>query len=35
MMKKEEHALLIFEQEIYIRIYGPKYENEEWKSRTE
>jgi hypothetical protein len=26
-------ALLVFERKIF-RIYGPKYENEEWKSRT-
>jgi hypothetical protein len=23
-----------FERKIYRRIYGPKYENGEWKSRT-
>jgi len=34
MMKKEEQALLIFERKIFRRIYGPKYENGEWKSRT-
>jgi hypothetical protein len=33
-MKKEEKALLIFERKIFRRIYGPKYENGEWKSRT-
>jgi hypothetical protein len=33
-MKKEEQALLIFERKIFRRIYGPKYENGEWKSRT-
>jgi hypothetical protein len=31
MTKKEEQALLIFEGKIYRRIYGPKYENGEWK----
>jgi hypothetical protein len=34
MRRKEEQALLIFEREIYRRICGPKYENGEWKSRT-
>jgi hypothetical protein len=34
MTKKEEHALLIFERKIFRRIYGPKYEDGEWKSRT-
>jgi len=33
MTKKEKQALLIFERKIFRRIYGPKYENEEWKSR--
>jgi len=33
-LKKEEQALLIFEGKIFRRIYGPKYENGEWKSRT-
>jgi len=32
--KKEEQAVLIFERKIYRRIYGPKYENGDWKSRT-
>jgi len=32
--KKEEQAVLIFERKILRRIYGPKYENGEWKSRT-
>jgi hypothetical protein len=35
MTKKEEEALLIFERKIFRRIYGPKYENGEWKSRTD
>ena len=34
MTKKEEQALLIFQRKIFRRIYGPKYENGEWKSRT-
>ena len=34
MTKKEEQALLIFERKILRRIYGPKYEKGEWKSRT-
>jgi hypothetical protein len=33
-LKKEEQALLIFERKIFRRICGPKYENGEWKSRT-
>jgi hypothetical protein len=32
--KKKEQALLIFERKIFRRIYGPKYEDGEWKSRT-
>ena len=27
-------ALLTFERKIFRRIYGPKYENGEWKNRT-
>ena len=34
LTKKEEQALLIFGRKIFRRIYGPKYENGEWKSRT-
>jgi hypothetical protein len=34
MTKKEEQALLIFEKKIFRRIYGPKYEDGEWKNRT-
>jgi SRSO17 transposase len=34
MTKEEEQALLIFERKIFRTIYGPKYENWEWKSRT-
>ena len=32
LTKKEEQALLIFERKIFRRMYGPKYENGEWKS---
>jgi hypothetical protein len=34
MTKKEEEVLLIFETKIFRRMYGPKYENGEWKSRS-
>jgi hypothetical protein len=34
MTKKEEQALLIFERKIFRGIYSPKYEDGEWKSRT-
>jgi len=34
LTKKEEQALLIFEKKIFRGMYGPKYENGEWKSRT-
>ena len=34
LTKKEEQALLIFDRKIFRRIYGPKYENGEWKSRA-
>ena len=32
-LDEEEHAILIFERKVFRRIYGPKYENGEWKSR--
>jgi len=34
LTKKEEHAVLIFGRKIFRSIYVPKYENGEWKSRT-
>jgi hypothetical protein len=34
MTKKEKQALLIFERKIFRRIYGAKYEDGEWKIRT-
>jgi len=34
LAKKEEKAVLTFERKIFRRVYGPKYENGEWKSRT-
>jgi hypothetical protein len=34
MTKKEDKALLIFKRKIFRRIYGPKYEDGAWKSRT-
>jgi len=34
LTKKEDEAVLIFERKIFRRIYGPKYENGEWRSRT-
>jgi len=33
-LTKKEQAVLIFERKIFRIIYGPKYENGEWKSRT-
>jgi len=30
----KSQALLIFERKIFRRIYGPKYEDWKWKSRT-
>ena len=35
LTKKEEQALLIIERKIFRRIYGPKYENGEWKKSDE
>ena len=35
LTKKEEQAMLIFERRIFRRIYGPKYENGEWKKLDE
>ena len=32
-VKRIGDVLLIFERKIFRRIYGPKYENGEWKSR--
>jgi hypothetical protein len=34
MTKKEKKALLIFERKMFRIIYGPKYEDGKWKSRT-
>ena len=34
LTKKEEQAVLIFERKMCRKIYGPKYENGEWKSQT-
>ena len=34
LTKKEEQTVLIFERKIFRRIFGPKYENGEWKIRT-
>jgi hypothetical protein len=33
LTKKDEQAVLIFERKIFRKIYDPKYENGEWKSR--
>ena len=35
MTKKEEQVLLIFERKIFRRICGPKYEDGEWRIRTD
>jgi hypothetical protein len=32
--KKDEQSVLVFERKLFRRMYGPKYENGEWKSRT-
>jgi len=32
--EERRKTLLIFERKIFRRMYGPKYENVEWKSRT-
>jgi len=32
--ERKKQALLIFERKIFRRIYGPRYKNGEWKSRT-
>jgi hypothetical protein len=34
MTKKDEQAHLVFERKIFRRICGPRYENGEWRSRT-
>jgi hypothetical protein len=34
MTKKAEQSVLIFERKIFRRIYGDKYGDGEWKSRT-
>jgi hypothetical protein len=34
LTEKEEQAVLIFERKMFRRIYGPKYENGEWKCWT-
>jgi hypothetical protein len=32
--KKDEQAVRVFERKIFRRMYGAKYENGEWESRT-
>jgi len=32
--QQQQQALLIFKRKIFRRIYGPKYENREWKRQT-
>ena len=34
LTKKDEQAVLIIERKIFRRIYGAKYDNGGWKSRT-
>jgi len=34
LKKKEEQALMMFEKKIFRRLCGSKYENGEWKCRT-
>ena len=34
LTKKEEQAVPVFERKTFRRMCGPKYENGEWKSRT-
>jgi hypothetical protein len=34
LLSSKKQAPLIFERKLFRRIYGPKYEDGEWKSRT-
>jgi hypothetical protein len=34
MTKQKEQTVIIFERKIFIRLYGSKCEDGEWKSRT-
>jgi len=34
LTSKQEQVVPIFQRKIFRRIYGPKYESGEWKSRT-